>query len=132
MFFNPIGVAMTITRLSEPYVWTNLKADLSKWFNCKREKVKRAKYSKESLDSFLNSAMNIEYVFLVLKGINFMLDKNDIYKKGNGQKIRITKSLEQTVIKFDQVDLKNMRDWSVTSKTVITDNTKSDMQTRSN
>jgi len=36
-------------------------------------KKKRAKYAKNSLDSFLNSAMNIEYVYLILLGIsNFM------------------------------------------------------------
>jgi hypothetical protein len=65
---------MVFIRLAEPYVWTNFKADLRKLCKCKKKgEQKRAKFSKESLDSFLNSAMNIEYVYLLLLGINFTL-----------------------------------------------------------
>lgn len=32
--------------------------------------MKTKKYSSESLDTFINSAMNIEFVYLILLGIN--------------------------------------------------------------
>ena len=36
--------------------------------------LKRAEFSKESLCSFLNSAVNIEFVYIILVGINRFLD----------------------------------------------------------
>ena len=49
----------------------------------KKSRIKNVKheYADESLDSFLNSAMNNEYVYLILRGINAVTtDDNDILK----------------------------------------------------
>ena len=76
-YLNVLGVLIAVIRVSEPYVWTNLKADLIQLFTCNRKgkTIERAKFSKESLDSFLNSAMNIEYVYLILMGITTYLEQ---------------------------------------------------------
>lgn len=80
-----------IIRLSEPYIWTNLRADL-----CLKKQSKATNYSKESLSYFINSSMNQEYVYLVLLGINTFFDKDSffidskikIHTEGNVSKIQ--------------------------------------------
>jgi hypothetical protein len=111
---NSNGLSMTCIRLAEPFVWTNLKTDLRKLFRCKKsEKQKRAKYSKESLDSFLNSAMNIEYVYLLLLGINFTLSNEQHLNPGD-QEITIVNERDRSYIKFDKAKLKDPDRWNVT------------------
>jgi hypothetical protein len=53
-------------RISEPQIW-------SKFRNLKNGK----KYSDASLSSFLNSAINIEFVYLILTGINISTSRNN-------------------------------------------------------
>lgn len=66
---------MAIQRLSEPFVWYAIVDDLKSMLRCRKQSsTNKLKYSKESLNSFINSAMNIEYVFIVLTGINFYLE----------------------------------------------------------
>jgi len=61
---DTVGIILAIIRLSEPYVWEAFKLKIQQIFFCccKYDVNKKAKYSRESLDSFLKSAMNIEYV----------------------------------------------------------------------
>jgi hypothetical protein len=66
------GIPMAIIRITEPYVWSHLKKDLRKvgCFKTKKDADKKKKYSTESLATFINSAMNIEFVYIILLGIN--------------------------------------------------------------
>jgi hypothetical protein len=59
-----LGLAIVITRLAEPYVFSVLRG-------CCRSKNKKTilSYSNQSLDAFVNSAMNIEYVCLILTAV---------------------------------------------------------------
>ena len=63
----PFGIILAVIRIAEPYVWKTLKTEIQKSFKCL--KSKKQKFESESLDSFLNSCMNIEYVYLILVGI---------------------------------------------------------------
>ena len=69
---SPIGIFLALIRLFEPYVWKTFKTEIQKLLPCL--KTKKQQYSKESLDSFLNSCMNIEYVYLILVGISSHID----------------------------------------------------------
>jgi hypothetical protein len=70
------GVLLTLIRLSEPFVYNRLIQDiykLTRKFCCgtlKERKLKPKKYADQPLCAFTNSAMNIEFVYLILLGIN--------------------------------------------------------------
>ena len=82
--FNVIGVLLAATRLAEPFVWNNFKADFLRLCGCREQvKCKRIRFSKESLDSFLNSALNIEYVYMILMGIRSFNEQSKGGVKGN-------------------------------------------------
>ncbi len=88
--------------------------------------MKKVKYSSESLDSFINSAMNIEFVYLILLGIN----QFQIFKIGNANfsstqglnkvappnektKILIDKTGEKSHITFSDIKFKNINLWGI-------------------
>ena len=56
---------VALVRVSEPIVWRALMQGLT----CGRVRVKFDKYEDDSLSSFVNSAMNTEYVMLIVGGI---------------------------------------------------------------
>ena len=67
-------VSMSMIRLLEPYVFqtfTEFVRGVCCFERCKKTKDRKpkVKFSEESLCSFLNSAMNIEFVSLILVGI---------------------------------------------------------------
>lgn len=61
-----INLLQASVRLSDPYIWKELKRVLK----CRKQK---SKYSSAPLSSFLNSAMNIEFVYLILNGVNLVM-----------------------------------------------------------
>jgi hypothetical protein len=75
-----------------------------------RKSVK-VEFSKESLDSFLNSAMNIEYVYIILLGIKNLTSKSGLKEKD--RKIEITNEKGISKVKFFDVDIKNKEMWDV-------------------
>lgn len=97
-----------MVRLCEPIIWTNLKADVFSLLCCSKT-TKRAAYSRETLDSFLNSAMNIEYVYLLLVGISTYFDDKNI----DGDKFKIETDKEQTKIIFNTIMLDQPAKWNV-------------------
>lgn len=112
-FFALFGVFLGVVRISEPFIWTNIKADFS-LMCCKNKKTERAKFSKQSLDSFLNSAMNIEYVYVLLLSLNkyfgecMQYDQFQIEKKKDEVKISI-------------IGLGNESKWDVTGGSVYSE-----------
>jgi hypothetical protein len=70
--WNCLGILLAMIRLSEPYVWNHFKQDFKYLFSRESSK-KKEKFSSEPLCAFANSAMNIEFVYLILLGTcNFM------------------------------------------------------------
>jgi hypothetical protein len=74
MFLNLLGLALFLIRFKEPYVLLNIKRDLG-CGKAKKKKTRRAKFTEESLSVFLQSATNVEYVFLILSGINIFFEQ---------------------------------------------------------
>lgn len=103
------GVLLALIRLCEPVIWTNLKADISSWCRCCCKQPKRSSYAKETLDSFLNSAMNIEYVYLLLVGISTYYDTQN----KDGAKFKIEVDKDQAKIIFNTVEMKQAAQWNV-------------------
>ena len=60
------GILLALVRISEPFVWAQITTN------------QNLKFSKNSIDSFLKSAFNSEYVILILVGINQSLDFPDV------------------------------------------------------
>ena len=58
---------IAIIRMSEPMVWQALRET----FCC--AKKKNSILYKKSLSSFLNSSVNVEYVYMILEGISSVL-----------------------------------------------------------
>ena len=69
---------LAVVRLFEPHVHKVLKTEIKCLWNklrCKKGTDNRKKVVSESLCNFMNSAMNREFVYLILMGINnFMED----------------------------------------------------------
>ena len=63
------GLMLAVVRFREPYVWTKFTNSFKK-LCCKKKRNKEHLFANESLCSFINSAMNIEFVYLILIGIN--------------------------------------------------------------
>lgn len=70
------GIFLAVIRLAEPYVFQQLRASF-----CKNTKQEKCKFCKEALCSFVNSAMNIEFVYIILLGINNFMDSVDSDEK---------------------------------------------------
>jgi hypothetical protein len=65
-------IAMVV-RVREPFVWNTFQ----RLFRCKKRKT-RLHYSSLSLNSFINSAMNVEFVCLMITGVrNCLVDSNN-------------------------------------------------------
>ena len=91
IMFEFIGVFIAIVRISEPFVWQEFKIFIKNYIPCKQQKQKSnlrpLKFSDESLCSFMNSAANIEFVYLILLGINNFMD--NICKDNEGRSSRL-------------------------------------------
>ena len=72
MLYVIAGIPIAFIRISEPFVWSIFKKSFYQRCRSRQivEKMKTKKFSQESLDTFINSAMNIEFVYLILLGIN--------------------------------------------------------------
>lgn len=69
VFLVPV-IPIVLLRVCEPYVFQELTIQVRKL--CRKDSTsnKTIKYSDESLDTFLNSSMNVQYVVTILVGIN--------------------------------------------------------------
>ena len=73
--FELIGVPIALVRILEPFVFQEFKIVIKKYFCCtKKRSVKKLEFSDESLCSFMNSVANIEFVYLILLGINNFME----------------------------------------------------------
>lgn len=96
--FNTVGVLIALVRLLEPFVFSTLVEAVRKLCPVGKYHSKTL-YSKQALCSFVNSAMNIEYVYLILVGVNQFMDlsASDAVQEN---KITIKKEKNKTNIRF--------------------------------
>ena len=114
---------MAIIRLSEPYVWNHFKQDVKYLFSRKLDGAAKQKFSSKPLCAFANSAMNIEFVYLILLGINNFLDSRDARKsslvmgtekeKMTNSKLKIVNHGKSTNITFCDIKMKDIDKWNV-------------------
>ena len=83
---------------SEPQILNSIKQDLKYMINfvrCKKNIRIEDPIENESYYTFLNSAMNIEFVYLILIGIN-----NLVSTRNNLSKLKIIKKSGKTQVSF--------------------------------
>jgi hypothetical protein len=95
-----IYILTVIFRL-EPYVLQQIKKSLR--IKTKKQHV----HSTESLNSFLNSALNIEFVFLILASV-----KSVAYRQTDNA---INKSFSRRS-RVDSIELQNIDNWNVETR----------------
>ena len=66
-----LSISSSLIRLEEPYV----RKTLFKFLGC-RKRNKKQTLSDDSLNSFLNSAMNVEFVYLILESVRGFMNPN--------------------------------------------------------
>ena len=101
---------MTLIKFSDPFI----KADIL-------NKKSKKNFYNESLCAFVNSAMNIEFVYLILVGINNFMEiqlrrkysQKTISDKSSTSKIEIIKTLEKTQIKYTDMKFEDIRKWDI-------------------
>ena len=71
-----IAVFSIIIRLSEPIVFAAFKNAICRCRCCMKNRNNDDVLEKDSLNSFLNSAMNTDYVILILGGITHFLNNH--------------------------------------------------------
>lgn len=137
--FELIGVPLALIRLFEPYVFQTFKKEMGllayKARRCcsrdrsnsqvKKPTRKQASFASASLCSFLNSAMNIELVYLILLGINHFMENQEILDTDGSiseavtsrlrrqNKVQINKDAERTKIILEGVQFENADLWNV-------------------
>ena len=105
-----------MVRISEPYEWTHFKQD----FISKNNNKKPQKFSNEPLLAFVNSVMNIEFVYQILLGTKYFLESNDQrssslgdLKNQNRTKLRIQNNGKETSITFCDLKFKDISKWDI-------------------
>lgn len=91
LLFDGSGIFLAYARLLEPFVFKHFKKFLlvnwlkfKQMLSCRRypsediKRMERLKYSDVPLCSFANSAFNIEFVYLILLGINNLMDIRNV------------------------------------------------------
>jgi hypothetical protein len=88
IYLQVIGIPSAIMRLSEPFVWANLQMFVARLLGRKSNalmelsstiepdessKIMVQQLRDASICSFLNSTMNMEYVYFILQGIDKLL-----------------------------------------------------------
>jgi hypothetical protein len=105
-----------LIRVSEPYVQEILKEIICK----KRSKMKK-KFAEQSLDSFMNSAMNIEFVYIILKGVKNYMDLANDQDQGLESKRSFMYKRDksgQNHISIDSFKLEDASKWDVRTTSV--------------
>lgn len=94
------GIMLPIGRMQDPYIIQTIREDFQccsrKTHAFKRSITKRMKV-KDSLDSFISSAMNIEFVYLILLGIQCMIEQS--WDLGSNQRRSVSHSSKQDEVK---------------------------------
>ena len=142
--FELIGVPLALIRLFEPYVFQTFKKEVrllvykarrycsrDRSKSCaKKPSEKQASFASASLCSFLNSAMNIELVYLILLGINHFMENQEMLETEEAtsararsdavtsrlrrqNKVLINKDAERTKIILEDVQFENPDLWNV-------------------
>ena len=116
------GTFLALIRISEPYVFWHLKRDIYKRCFCKRKLSKksiknRPKFSRESLCSFANSAMAVEFVYIIILGVNAFMEnmahESEDQSAEGGNSISIKRDRTTTVINFKKVQFDQISQWDV-------------------
>ena len=71
--FELVGLPLALIRMWEPYVKDSFKKDFLRCICTKNKKMSKQKFKSMSLNLFLNSAINIELVFIILSHITHFL-----------------------------------------------------------
>ena len=76
IIFDILASLLAFSRLLEPFILKSFFLDIKYYFPCFYKKVWNNKDSKLPLCMFSASAMNVEYVFLIITGITQLIDIN--------------------------------------------------------
>ena len=94
--FDSVGIALALCRITEPFFWKHLIFDLKcvlRKIFCfcisqkRRSSVKKVKFSDEPLCAFATSAMNIEFVYLILLGVNNFMNNQQLQNDDEEQEL---------------------------------------------
>ena len=98
--FDLLGLLVAISRLVEPYVFYTFLTHLES-LKCCCFKVNKmeSKYNKQALCSFASSILNVEYVYLILVGVQQFMEK-DPDQEVKDNTIQINKNSNSTRVMF--------------------------------
>ena len=111
-----VGFALMCVRIFEPYMFMALKES----FCCFKTNQKK-KYSSESLGSFVNSAMNIELVCLILVGVRHYMKSEESTTEEEGYAVE-RKSISKIAV--SNIKFKNIEKWEVDNNILQTQNSR--------
>lgn len=109
-------IVQALVRLSDPFI----RKEFLSAINCKKRALR---YSSAPRNSFLNSAINIEFVYLILTGINITIgqaQKDDVESTLSEKSIRVKRNGNRTMITIKDIflDNKNLK-WNISNRSYI-------------
>jgi hypothetical protein len=127
--FDGLGIVMALIRLQEPFVWQEFKRSVAWLFCCRSKTAQLIKGKKKfgffdySLDQFLRSQLNTEFVYLILLGINSHLDIQTTQIKDEGarrsilekrrDKINVEQKDGVTKVVFTEITIQNAKQLNI-------------------
>jgi hypothetical protein len=87
------GLFLGAIRLSEPVVFFTLRSWISKNIFCQKKKKQKTKLQQDSLDSFLKSTLNVEFVYIILHAV-----------KKNAERLASHESTSKTMINTESIN----------------------------
>jgi hypothetical protein len=106
ILFSTCGIFLAGVRLREPYVFKHFKQDILKMKN-------NRKFAYEPLCAFANSAMNIEFVYIILLGVNNFMQSKEYLPNKSSIKLAITKNDRSTVLTYCGIKVEDIANWDV-------------------
>ena len=128
LFKDIFAIILALSRFIEPFILNSFFLDLKDYLPMFYKRMWNKKDSKLPLCLFSASAMNVEYVYLIITGVTQLIDINEVkdsedhdISRIDRDNVKIDKNGKDIMIKFKYIKLDDieMKDFDIQQTSVI-------------